>query len=364
MRNTLVGSYFGEIGCILGGIRRAGVMAITTCELRCLSKRNLNLLLSQSPEVGEDLRRVARARMKEARKTQTINATKYSQQIAKPQQIRRSSLLNALNQTESSHEAIGDGSNDGNSRAMVQELTPKRIKKMREKLDEVKFDELEETSKAFSELKTDLNVAARKLSLTSGIMMAGTHIKPDKKTIEQMNMTTDLPLIAPDDKGTFVAENKRHCQNEEFSPKQQHSTSSFADKDLLSTTIQNTKGAKTCSGNQSDYQNLTLQTDVSTLEHILPTEILSTLSSEDISKINSFIAQTVVHMVKIKTNELCTTMMENSLQVMEQMKEKWKGDASSSCTPHLSSLPSSSSSSPSSPTFLVETDKSTEKKLH
>eukprot|EP00957_Ditylum_brightwellii_P004752 361315-Ditylum_brightwellii.AAC.1 len=136
MRNTLVGSYFGEIGCILGGIRRAGVMAITTCELRCLSKRNLNLLLSQSPEVGEDLRRVARARMKEARKTQTINATKYSQQIAKPQQIRRSSLLNALNQTESSHEAIGDGSNDGNSRAMVQELTPKRIKKMREKLDE------------------------------------------------------------------------------------------------------------------------------------------------------------------------------------------------------------------------------------
>ena len=28
------GSYFGEIGCIMGGIRRAGIKAITTCELQ------------------------------------------------------------------------------------------------------------------------------------------------------------------------------------------------------------------------------------------------------------------------------------------------------------------------------------------
>jgi hypothetical protein len=31
------GSYFGEIGCIMGGIRRAGIRAVTTCELQCLT---------------------------------------------------------------------------------------------------------------------------------------------------------------------------------------------------------------------------------------------------------------------------------------------------------------------------------------
>ena len=41
------GSYFGEIGCIMGGIRRAGVKALSTCELQALSRRNLNILLGE-----------------------------------------------------------------------------------------------------------------------------------------------------------------------------------------------------------------------------------------------------------------------------------------------------------------------------
>eukprot|EP00520_Triparma_pacifica_P006086 CAMPEP_0118657744 /NCGR_PEP_ID=MMETSP0785-20121206/14188_1 /TAXON_ID=91992 /ORGANISM="Bolidomonas pacifica, Strain CCMP 1866" /LENGTH=810 /DNA_ID=CAMNT_0006550695 /DNA_START=182 /DNA_END=2610 /DNA_ORIENTATION=- len=64
------GSYFGEIGCILGGIRRAGIRAVTTCELQCLNKRNLNNLLGEYTEVGEDLKKVARDRMKAVRTTQ------------------------------------------------------------------------------------------------------------------------------------------------------------------------------------------------------------------------------------------------------------------------------------------------------
>ena len=43
------GSLFGEIGCILGGVRRAGIIAKTCCELMCLSRQNLNLLLGQHP---------------------------------------------------------------------------------------------------------------------------------------------------------------------------------------------------------------------------------------------------------------------------------------------------------------------------
>lgn len=56
------GSYFGEIGCIMGGIRRAGVKAMQLCELQALARRNLNILLGEYPEVGEELKRVARER--------------------------------------------------------------------------------------------------------------------------------------------------------------------------------------------------------------------------------------------------------------------------------------------------------------
>jgi CRP-like cAMP-binding protein len=43
------GAYFGEIGCILGGGRKASIMAFTMCELRCLSRQHLNQLLGQHP---------------------------------------------------------------------------------------------------------------------------------------------------------------------------------------------------------------------------------------------------------------------------------------------------------------------------
>jgi CRP-like cAMP-binding protein len=61
------GSYFGEIGCIMGGIRRAGVKALTTCELQALSRRNLNTLLGEYPEVGDELKQVARDRASKAK---------------------------------------------------------------------------------------------------------------------------------------------------------------------------------------------------------------------------------------------------------------------------------------------------------
>ncbi len=43
------GAYFGEIGCILGGVRKASIVAFTQCELRCLSRQHLNQLLGQHP---------------------------------------------------------------------------------------------------------------------------------------------------------------------------------------------------------------------------------------------------------------------------------------------------------------------------
>ena len=60
----LKGSYFGEIGCLDGGIRRASVLAQTTCELQALSRKNLNLLTLDYPDIGDELRNVARKRAK------------------------------------------------------------------------------------------------------------------------------------------------------------------------------------------------------------------------------------------------------------------------------------------------------------
>ena len=61
------GSYFGEIGCIMGGIRRASIKAVTVVELQALSRRNLNILLCEYPEVAEELNGVAKHRAKLAK---------------------------------------------------------------------------------------------------------------------------------------------------------------------------------------------------------------------------------------------------------------------------------------------------------
>lgn len=79
INNRNLGSYFGEIGCLVGGIRRAGVKALTTCEIQALSRRNLNILIMEYPDVGEELKRVAKDRakvVKEERKNSVPNTMK------------------------------------------------------------------------------------------------------------------------------------------------------------------------------------------------------------------------------------------------------------------------------------------------
>lgn len=88
---SFIGDYFGEISCLgskhsfilflanlwshstwlsspcsclVGGIRRAGVKALSTCELQALSRRNVNSLIIEYPDVGEELKRVTKDRAK------------------------------------------------------------------------------------------------------------------------------------------------------------------------------------------------------------------------------------------------------------------------------------------------------------
>ncbi|KAL7551021.1 hypothetical protein ACHAWF_014220 [Thalassiosira exigua] len=91
------GNYFGEIGCIMGGIRRAGVKALSTVELQALSRRNLNILLGEYPEVGEELKRVARDRASAAKN----NGRSDSDKSSESESVAPLSLVHRSDETES-----------------------------------------------------------------------------------------------------------------------------------------------------------------------------------------------------------------------------------------------------------------------
>ncbi len=55
------------------------------------------------------------------------------------------------------------------------------------KLEQIDFKTIKETSEAFSDLRSDVEGMARRFSLTSGVLMPGSHIKADKETISRMN---------------------------------------------------------------------------------------------------------------------------------------------------------------------------------
>ena len=68
------GCYFGEIGCLMGGIRRASIKAESVCELQALSRRNLNVLLSEYPDVADELKQVAKNRANTVKSQNTNDA--------------------------------------------------------------------------------------------------------------------------------------------------------------------------------------------------------------------------------------------------------------------------------------------------
>ena len=68
MKVMLPGSYFGEDGCIKGGLRHASIKAVTLCELQALSKRNLQLLMDEYPELDRQLRQTMKQRLRKLSK--------------------------------------------------------------------------------------------------------------------------------------------------------------------------------------------------------------------------------------------------------------------------------------------------------
>ena len=104
------GSYFGEIGCIMGGIRRASIKAVTVVELQALSRRNLNILLNEYPEVAEELKGVAKHRAKLAKGSSSSSSSKPSLESVPPPSSSSSSSASAERETATGSETSPDNS--------------------------------------------------------------------------------------------------------------------------------------------------------------------------------------------------------------------------------------------------------------
>ena len=102
------GSYFGEIGCIMGGIRRASIKAVTVVELQALSRRNLNILLNEYPEVAEELKGVAKHRAKLAKGSSPSSSSKPTVQSVPPPPSSSSSSASAGKEIATRSEASFD----------------------------------------------------------------------------------------------------------------------------------------------------------------------------------------------------------------------------------------------------------------
>mmetsp|Transcript_50304 Transcript_50304/g.60493 ORF Transcript_50304/g.60493 Transcript_50304/m.60493 type:complete len:827 (-) Transcript_50304:108-2588(-) len=181
VQTLLGGSYFGEIGCILGGIRRAGVLAVTTCELQCLSKTNLNLLLLQHPEIGDELKGVARDRMNKVRTKQTENIVAEMKNLLerrKPKVTLDESVNELAHVTETPKintppikVHIPDKRCDYTNTVPISENTPTKKS----------IALVKETSCAIED--NDF----RRLSMTSGSMSYGNHIHANETILRKMN---------------------------------------------------------------------------------------------------------------------------------------------------------------------------------
>ena len=107
------GAYFGEIGCIMGGIRRAGIKAITVCELQALSRRNLNSLLGEYPDVGEELKRVAKERVRTVKSSSAVQKQVANvRKMLKEREREKFKLLGGITEDEGGEEGGEEGGGD------------------------------------------------------------------------------------------------------------------------------------------------------------------------------------------------------------------------------------------------------------
>ncbi len=241
------GAYFGEIGCILGGVRKASIMAATLCELRCLSRQDLNQLLGQHPSVGEDLKKVARARMKVVKSNNNPNNKAFGDK-------------NVIASTKS-------------LRAEEDNLA---------KLEQVDFHGLKNATDEFRDLRKHLEGMTRKLSLTSGVLANGNHIKVEKEVLDKMNTEeNDQHIENESSNETIEGSNDNVSMNQGCKQQQKQTTG------VVQQTIQS-------KGNNYNVDESKVQTILATLKQeereIIQTFVLNSISFQTNRKVQEFMS--------------------------------------------------------------------------
>ena len=128
------GSYFGEVGCIMGGIRRASVKALTQTELQALSRRNLNMLLAEYPAVAEEMKQVARDRASLASSSSSSKSSS-SRSRSDADESNGKAISKPSSTTTSSND---DSALDAEIESMVEAITSKFRQKLRKTSEEKK----------------------------------------------------------------------------------------------------------------------------------------------------------------------------------------------------------------------------------
>lgn len=190
------GAYFGEVGCVLGGVRKAGIIAITKCELRCLSKRNLNLLLGEYPMVGEEIKRTARERLKRAQRD-------GSQETQPPTSgDQRKGTTTPSDATKNIHGHFDSTDNDGDVNGKtITDTDTKRAEGSIEQLERT-IDEMSIIPESFRELNDSSSGAderylgrgsMRKISITSNISLRSSSEIDDKGSNDTNTQKQNIP---------------------------------------------------------------------------------------------------------------------------------------------------------------------------
>ena len=147
-----------------------------------------------------------------------------------------------------------------------------------QELEQVEFGKMEDESEAFADLRAAVGGMARRLSLTSGKMSGGSHIKPDVKAFEQMNNAS------PKNSGTQI----------------------------------------TPCNVPSPVETATTPTASISKGHESLDQILASLHPSDYEVINAFILQTVADLVERKLTQLTDIMIANNARIMDKVRGKLK----------------------------------------
>ena len=162
------------------------------------------------------------------------------------------------------------------------------------KLEQVDFHNLDHATDEFTDLRKHLEGMNRKLSLTSGVLAEGNHVRADLKVLEQMNREDNDNEEEDDDSGNLSLDKKyKESKQEPIDIRKQ-----FPDMIQME--------------NEDEVQKIQ--------------RIFSAFNQEDSEAIQSFMLTSIAYQTRRKIKEHCMILLDhyNDLNMQELSSRKQK----------------------------------------